>query len=354
MSLLLLLLACDGKTPPGNTFDTNDTGTPECGRVRGHNGVLMYDDADQNVVYYPTEEPDGEGPTGVAGPVGDDWTFVAVQDGDVSRSTDAGCNWEEVGSLPATGRWMLLAAGSRVYAFDPVGKAGAVSDDAGASWSPMPASVRFATLPVVADSDPNWVRGVDETGVVTSTDGGQGWSTSNPLPQSGLVDYDLSPGDLDRIALATATGVWTSQNAGLTWDDRSAAAFAPTGGKTGVVHAVAMSRTSADALAAIVERDAVFTLVYSADGGASWTRLADSEGIGLGAESDLWFAPGSADTIISNHTEPGAEFPLHLNVTAPKTGTRVVKTAIYDHMSGMAFSPGEDGRWIAGVFASGG
>lgn len=350
---LLALSACTGKDGTPNVFDTNDTGPAECGRVRGADGVMMWDADATTTVYYPVDEPSSVATTGVAGPIGADALFLAArEDGRVLSSLDTGCNWDTAGSLPA-GTWRLTAAGDRAYAWDLSGGSAARSDDGGGSWSPFTPGGAFVSPPQVSDRDATWIRGLLASGVVTSTDGGDTWNASGgalPGDLGELRSVAFSGDDLDRVVLATATGVWASTSGGTSWNDVTAGMLKPLNTTTIGGHAVAMSADDSDILAAIVEEDdGVFGLVRSTDGGQTWVRLADSTGIGLSATSGLWIAPGRSTEVLTTYTDAGAEFPLHLNVSTQESGTGIVKTAIYDAVQQMAFSPGPEGRYLGAV-----
>lgn len=346
---LLALAGCNGDKPPDNVFDTADTGAADCGRVRGTNGVLMYDAADPNTVYYPEDGATDDVTTGIAGPVGEDYTFVAVQEGDVLSTVDGGCNWEKVGSLPDGGTWRLVAAGARVYAFDVAGGGGASSDDSGGSWAPF-AGDAFVAIPTVSSADPTWLRGITAAGVETSTDGGTSWSTTGNLPMAGAGPGGASPGDLDKMVMAAGEAVWTTASGGTTWDDRTAGVLSALGATSVTALTAAISPDDANVMAALVsEAGGTITLVRSTDAGVTWQRLADSDGVRLAADSGLWIPPGASDKVLTVTSATGEDFTLHLNVSAPETGTHVVKTQVYDAVSQMAFSPGVDGRYLAGV-----
>lgn len=350
-----LLAACNGDKPPPNTFDSGDTGLSECGRVRGTTGILMYDAASPDTVHYPVDVPDAADHTsGIAGPLGDEHTFLSVTDGQALLSADGGCNWAEQGSLPSDGDWTLVTAGPRAYAFDRGQARGGYTDDLGLSWTPFETGAAFLAAPTASDRDSSWLRGVRDDGVASSTDGGDHWTVDGTLPEgSGAIhDADALASDLDVMALAAELGVWTSLNGGLTWDDHTevvTAAVLATEPVAGV--AAAVSADDAHTFAALVRAsDGVYTVARSTDSGASWSRLADSDGIGLDDHSNLWIVPGAPDTVVTTWVEPGAEFPLHLNITVAGEGTHVIKVALYEAMNGMVFG-GE--RWIAAVDAGG-
>lgn len=168
MFLTLILLACTDKSSDDpRTFDSDTAGV--CGRVRGANGILLYEDGGDDL-HAPTEPPDDVHTTGVTGPVGSGSGMIAAYGGNVLVSADTGCNWEEAGNLPAGGDWALVAAGTRVYAFDRASSTGARSDDLGETWTPFDSVEPFLDPPVWDGA--SRLRGVQARGVATSDDGG--------------------------------------------------------------------------------------------------------------------------------------------------------------------------------------
>ena len=114
------------------------------------------------------------------------------------------------------------------------------------------------------------------------------------------------------------------------------------------VPAVAISEDDPSAMAAIATASSgLSTLVQSVDGGATWSRLADSDGIGLDATSGLWIVPGNPDEVVTSWVDGAAtDFPLHLNVSLPKTGTHTVKAGWFYGLTQMVFT---SERWLASV-----
>lgn len=339
--LLALLAACDDGDPdivPGDT-----SGVPVCGRLEGSTAILIYED-DGATIRSPEESPDDSTvATGVAGPVGGEYGYLAVEDGRVLRSEDGGCSWGHVGNLPASGDWALLAAGDRVYAFDRASADGARTDDLGGSWSTFSVGGVPLGLPTVADDDPQRLRAVTAEGVWTSTDGGDAWSASGALPaEAGTVTAAaVGASDLDVVVLGAATGVWLSRNAGASWEARST---------TGAATSVAVHPDDASVLfAQFPEEDGTVALWRSADAGADWTRLVDETQITMGAAMPLWPLPGATGSVVTaygpvenNDGEPS----LALYVSAEGEGTHTTRVTLYFHLHQLAF--GAD-RWVAAV-----
>ena len=109
LPFLLLLTACAGDLITDTVVgDGTDTSAPVCGRVRGTNGVLLYQD-DGTTVRAPVDPPtEATRGTGVTGPLdASGLVWAAVVNGRVFTSQDAGCNWTGVGNLPGTADWAL-------------------------------------------------------------------------------------------------------------------------------------------------------------------------------------------------------------------------------------------------------
>lgn len=121
--------------------------------------------------------------------------------------------------------------GSRLYARTSTGRVFYTTDFE--NWTP---AVEPVTVPAATDDSPppvrpeNFVRvrGAGTrmyaigTYVYKSEDGGRNWANltrhrDQSLIGSGIADLAVSPKDTDDIAVATATGVWRSADAGLSW-----------------------------------------------------------------------------------------------------------------------------------------
>lgn len=340
--LLLPLFACTG-SPAGSShvFDS-DTGSV-CGRVRGSSGILLYENGG-DTVRVPTEAPSTTvRTTGVAGPVGAAGAVVAVTGGTVLASADGGCNWDDVGSLPATGVWSLVAGGADVYAFDGLTGAGAVSADGGASWTPFDTVEPFLNPPAFADGR---LRGVQARGVVTSDDRGVTWTLTDGLPFTPVTGA-ANPALLDLVVIGGPTGVAVSHTGGTTWEDVSATLV---GVADGVVSAVQVAPSPADAavlFALTDDADGLRTVQRSADGGATWDRLGDSAQVTLGDDARLYPLPDDATTVLSNSGVP-ADAKLNLYRITAGAGIHTVSLGGYLAMPQLSV---EGDRWVAAVHA---
>ncbi|MDP2304504.1 MAG: hypothetical protein Q8P18_00585 [Pseudomonadota bacterium] len=338
-----LLVACSDKTYSIDTGEPLDTGVMQCGRVRETEGILLYQE-DGNVVRSPLESPNATKiTTGVAGPLGDDRTYVAVTDGRAIQTVDGGCNWEDVGNLPS-GDWRLLGAGARVYAFDTLTSSGARSDDFGGSWSAFDAGEPFlGGTPVVDPADPARLRGLQSRGVVTSTDAGETWTAGAALPPGATnpADADVFSTNLDVAVLGAASGAWHTADAGASWT--------PIG--TDAVSAIALHPDDPAVLfATTTNTEAVTTVSRSADSGLTWSRLVDSSQVTLPTGPVLWPVPGDSLQVLSAfgsiYNENTEVDGLNLYVITGGAGTRTVFVGTFFHLNQLAF--GAD-RWVAAV-----
>lgn len=338
-----LFAACTDKPYLYDSGDLEDTGLTQCGRVRETEGILLYQE-DGNAIRSPLESPnDTKVTTGVAGPLGDDRTYVAVTDGRTIVSEDGGCNWDEMGNLPS-GDWKLLAAGTRVYAFDTLSSAGARSDDLGATWSPFDAGEPFVGgLPVVDSADPARLRGLQSRGVVTSTDAGETWTAGALLPSgaTNLADSDVSATNLDVAVLGAASGAWHTNDAGASWTSIG----------TDAVSAIAIHPDQdATLFATTTDAESVTTVSRSADAGENWSRLVDSSQVALPATPTLWPVPGNPLQVLSAYgsiyNENTEVDGVNLYVITGGSGTRTVFVGTFFHLNQLTF--GAD-RWVAAV-----
>lgn len=333
------LAACTGDDP---IYDTGTPpGTPQCGRVRGTTGVLLYQGGGDTVAS-PNDVPDATSrTTSVAGL--DDLTYLAVTDGRVLRSEDAGCNWQAAGALPSDRRWALVAAGSRVYAFDADGGDGARTDDGGLNWTAFSAGEAFAAAPTVDAADPDRLRGVQARGVVTSSDGGDTWPVSGDLPAElpAPTTAAATPANLDEIIIGGVGGAWRTLNGGRSWTaayavgDVASVAVYPDDGDVVYLHAL-----DAEGVAAIWRTE---------DAGGDWQKLVDAGSVEMGGVMPLWPVPGDARTVLSGYgpvDNSEGDPSLALYVVNADTGTHSVRITDYFAIHGMAF--GAD-RWVAAV-----
>ena len=342
---LLVLSGCNNEPFKLDTGDTADTGLVQCGRIRGTEAVLMYQDGG-TTVRSPLEAPDAADlASGIAGPLGDPGTYVAIGATRALVSLDYGCNWEAQGALPA-GDWRARAAGARVYAFDMASAAGARSDDLGLTWAPFDAVEPFIGVPVVDTTNPERLRGLQARGVVTSSDGGETWSVGAGLPPelTGPTDGDIAAGNTDIAVVGGGNGAWRTDNGGTSW--------APVLPDVAVTALAIHPDDPAVVFAQATDAEGVHTISRTADSGATWARQVDSAQIPLSTSPELWPVPGDTGRALTAYgpvfnENVGAD-GLNLYILAAGEGTRTVFVGTWFHLNQGAF--GED-RWMAAVDA---
>ena len=147
------------------------------------------------------------------------------------------------------------------------------SFDRGASWAPRTDYAATTTVGAIAfdptnsktvycgTGEGNWWSWLG-VGVLRSSDGGTSWSTlcTNPFVGQGFFDLKVHPANHLLLLAATAGGLYTSTDGGVTWTQRRSQAtwsvsISPTGGK------------AAEILAA--SRDGL----YSSTDTVTWTKV---------------------------------------------------------------------------------
>ncbi len=351
---LLVLTACAGdlitKDP---TVDSADAGPPVCGRVRGTNGVVLYQD-DGTTVRAPVDPPTAATRgTGVAGPLdASGLVWAAVVNGQVLTSQDAGCNWTAVGNLPSTGDWALRGAatadGTRLLAIDRASSAVAWSTDLGVSWTTGDAGGSFVGVPRLDASDALHVVGVQARGVVESTDGGASWQVVGALPidGAGVHGADADAANLDVVFIGGAGGAWVTQDGGAGWsqvlDLPSTRAVAM--GLEGRMWAVARGT---DGLLGIWSSDG--TTADTAGALPDWQRVLDEAIAPLSEDARLWPIPSDPGRALSSFgptTNASGDPAVNLYLLEAGAGSRTVRVGTFTGIQDVAF--GAD-RWFAAV-----
>jgi hypothetical protein len=342
--LLLPLVACSG-SDDGSIYETGyQSDFPACSRVRGTEGVVLYQD-DGTTVRSPAEEPNAETITsGVAGPLDTDGlVYVAATGARVILSTNAGCDWDTAGYLP-DGDWALRVAGGRIYAFDRRSAAAASSEDQGASWSVLDASEPFVGVPVVDPSDAQRLRGVQARGVVSSVDGGATWTVDGTIPDTigTLVSADVSAGDLSSVAVGGSDGVAVSTDGGVTWSTLDV---------EGTVASVALHPESSASMFYIAPDSAGLLTVWRSEAAGSPDRLAEASQIEFDATMRLYPLPGDPTAAVAGYgpvpNNDGID-SLALYTFRQGEGARTLRLTTFFHMHQLTFGPD---RWLAAVDA---
>jgi hypothetical protein len=288
----------------------------------------------------------------VAGPLSDGLTWIDSEGGRIQRSIDAGCNWEGVGNLPASGWWELQPAGDRVYAFDRGSSDAARSDDQGVSWTPFDTGGTFVGDVTVDPADPARLRGMQERGVVSSTDGGDSWQVTGTAPAGTLRDASVSPQDLDTIVVGTDVGISFTRGGGTTWDEVGAT-FPQDATVPGItVPQVAVHPDDADVLFAVgQDTTGLYSVARSPDHGGTWALLVTSQALNghLDDTSELWPVPGNTDQALLTYGSSLDAYGIDLHTMTLGDSTRSLHVGGWSHIEDVDF--GAD-RVIAAVDGS--
>lgn len=337
--LLLPLVACSGSSDA--IYETGaDSGLPVCGRVRGTSGVLLYED-EGTTVRSPAEEPDATSvTTGVAGPLdADGLMWLAVTDGRVIQSVDAGCNWDTAGYLPA-GDWALRLAGTRAYAFDRASGAGAYSADSGASWTPFDAGAPFFGLPAPTPADPVVLTGVQARGVVASTDSGATWSVKGEIPSSIGTLQAAAVDGAGVVFVAGSEGLAASSDSGLVFTDLRVDAD---------VTSLAVHPDTSDVIFYIATDATDMRSIWRLSVGGTPERLVDETQLAFASDMPLYPLPGDTSAVLAGYGPvPNNEDvdSLALYTMRVGEGAKTVRLTTFFQMHQLAFGPD---RWVAAV-----
>lgn len=208
-----LLPACD-ENP---VADSQDPALPECTTVAGTAAVTFT--ADEGATLTPTQGT----LTGVAYTRGlaalSGSTLLAAHDGRLLRSTDAGCSWSQVATLPHRYVALVAASASRAYAY-PDGTAGLFRVDVQGAVQALAIPVSRVRGLAVRRGRPESVRVAGDSGqVFESHDGGATWrAVGSPVPAERVYSVAFDPADWDHAVAGTPnTGVWTTADGGRTW-----------------------------------------------------------------------------------------------------------------------------------------
>jgi photosystem II stability/assembly factor-like uncharacterized protein len=199
---------------------------------------------------------------------------LAVTDGGVYRSADAGASWS----------WVASSGGccSGAVAFDPVrpwrvlaGGHGALrlSEDRGRTWTEVLAGDDLYAQHIAFAGRSTVFAAEKGSRLQWSRDGGRTWEV-NPLERTGVISLATDPRRPERVYALLFEGLWESRDGGLTWSgaydpDRF---FPPLPGHPGSYDyglAVATAPSRPDTV--YVAKDLAF--FRSVDGGHGWKRF---------------------------------------------------------------------------------
>jgi photosystem II stability/assembly factor-like uncharacterized protein len=303
----------------------------------------MYQE-DGAAVRSPLEAPNTyEVTTGVAG-LDDGVTWLAVISGKVLVSVDAGCNWDDAGSLP-DGDWRLVAAGDRIYAFDGAAGNVALSEDIGVSWTSKPAGGPFVGA-AVDHTLPNRLAAIFAGGLGVSVDAGDTWTIAGTAPAgpTTMVAGDVLASNFDVAVVGGPEGAWRTSDGGATWTQ----AF-----DEGSVTAIITHPDDSNVMFAQATSDDTATIYRTSDAGGDWAKQVDSSQVVLQDEARLWGVPGNVLRAISTsgpvHNDNTDSDGVNLYIVTAGEGTRTTYVGGWSHISQVTF--GAD-RWIAAVDAT--
>jgi hypothetical protein len=191
--------------------------TPACGPILG-TGAVTYT-LDEGATLTPTAEAlQGIGYTYGLVALDVPNTLLAEHQGQILRSTDAGCSWTGIGPVAAP-LTLVAAPGGRAYAFQ---------DNSTPLYRIDGTTITKLTLPGnevlglgVDPADGSHLRVGDGTGALwDSTDAGDTWlPVGVAAPANGMVyRHSFDPNSIDHILVGTAVnGSFVSTDGGGTW-----------------------------------------------------------------------------------------------------------------------------------------
>jgi len=212
-AVALTAAACDQDRVAGAEI----SGRPPCIRVAGTAAVTFT--TNEGATVAPTE---GE-LTGVKYTRGlaalSESTLLAVHDGALLRSTDAGCNWTRIGTLPY--EYVALVAASPTLAYGYLeGSFGLYRVGVDGSVQTLTPSIRRIREVAVRAGNPENLRIAGEVGQIhESDDGGATWrSVGVPVPGGYVEHVAFDPANWDHaVAGAANSGAWTTEDGGRSW-----------------------------------------------------------------------------------------------------------------------------------------
>jgi hypothetical protein len=212
-AVILTLAACDQDRVVG----ADDSGRPPCTRVAGTAAVTFTTNEGATLAPTAGELTGVKYTRGLAALSGS--TLLAVHDGALLRSTDAGCNWTRVGTLP--NRYVALVAASPTLAYGYVeGSAGLYRVGVDGAVQTVASPVRRLRELAVRAGSPENLRVAGETGQIhESDDGGATWrSVGVPVPGGSVYHVAFDPANWDHaVAGAANSGAWTTEDGGRSW-----------------------------------------------------------------------------------------------------------------------------------------
>ncbi len=358
IQLWLCIVACRTpekaveSAPPGDTWADSavwetDWEVPACDAVSGSSALTWTLDAGLSVAPSDGEVEANTAVTAIQ-PLSAAGQVLAVHDGALYRSADAGCTWTSEALPDGQNRSLVAGPGDIVWGWsESLDTLLRIEGDTVELRSAP--DVDLVGLGVDAVNPELLRAGGEGCDIWQSSDGGETWSLLFEAPVDTLSAHAVvfDPDDVDHLLCAqTHEGVWVSVNGGDRWDQGRgltssgelngfSARFVP--GERDVVwmHALYPGEGA---------RDAIFR---SADGGVSWEEaLVEGAGLGEGVSID-------SDAPIAVH--PGAPNVLAfaggttLYTYDARAETLTANAAFAEHeIQAIAASPAAPGTWYLG------
>ncbi|HEY0036367.1 MAG TPA: hypothetical protein VGB66_06740 [Longimicrobium sp.] len=287
-------------------------------------------------------------------------TLLAAHGGKILRSTDAGCTWTQVSTVPSA--YVALVAASPTLAY------GYADGPGGLYRVPADGAVQVLSSPVprvrglaVRAGHPESIRVAGETGqIFESNDHGATWkSVGTPVQADWVFSVAFDPADWNVAFAGTPhTGAWRTENGGLTWS--RAHVSSPTAQRKQNVFKLEVSpvdpRTVWAAGLDLAERDLHGTearyIYLSRDRGHTFTPvLSETPGSAVNIINGPVMAAHPRDPLVlyfvfsSSFRNYGTDI-IRLDA---RTGTHTRTHNAYHDVSEIAFAPGRPDVMYLGV-----
>ncbi|WNG50526.1 exo-alpha-sialidase [Archangium minus] len=269
-------------------------------------------------------------------------TLLAVHANSVIRSTDAGCTWSSIGTVPA-GLTLTAAAGGRAYAW---------AENGSGLYRIEGTTITALTSPVanilglgVDAANGSHVRVGDRRGqLYESFNGGASWKALGVAPASGdfVLGYSVAfdPANLNHVLFGLASqGAFVSTNGGSTWKQVKGLS---TGRANGFTIAVSPANGQIVWLAGLDLETSIRKLYRSADGGQNFAPVVEeSETVTLGNGPLVAPHPKDAHVIYFEFGTYFQDYGTDIYKYDHATGVVTQTHNANDGVSSIAFSPAD-------------
>ncbi|MCX6357192.1 MAG: YCF48-related protein [Candidatus Aureabacteria bacterium] len=200
--------------------------------------------------------------------------------------------------LAALGDAKQIAGATAALVIDPANSprifAGAADGlymcrDGGKTWTKVNGAsggqVRTALDCAIDPSNPDMVYAATlDSALLKSTDGGKSWKEMGVADEKTITSVAVSPLDSNIIYAGTATGMYKTKDAGVSWNKVFSEPKA--------IESIAIDGVNPE----VIYLGAADGLYKSADGGASWKQAA-TDSIGAGAVREVAVAPADSKAV---------------------------------------------------------